>query len=111
MTCNAASNCRSELAAFLRVYAKKKTVCGGQIDWPCYVPLLAPCLHAGHDVWDFSQNNQSPLLFLDTARQNHLSLQFGHLTDRQAARNDTNPIRTPEIFIYAGCDMENRLAR
>jgi hypothetical protein len=32
---NAASNCRSELAAFLRLFAKKKTVYGGQIDWPC----------------------------------------------------------------------------
>jgi hypothetical protein len=33
---NAASNCQSELAAFLRIFAKKKTVYGGQIDWPCY---------------------------------------------------------------------------
>tara|TARA_R110000868_G_scaffold263506_2_gene522166 strand:+ start:3622 stop:3732 length:111 start_codon:yes stop_codon:yes gene_type:complete len=32
---NAASNCRSELAAFLRLFAKKKAVYGGQIDWPC----------------------------------------------------------------------------
>lgn len=43
---NAASNCRSELAAFLRLSAKKKTVYGGQIDWLCYVFALdiAPLL-------------------------------------------------------------------
>jgi len=32
---NAARNCRSELAAFLRFFAKKKTDYGGQICWPC----------------------------------------------------------------------------
>jgi len=34
---NATSNCRSELAAFLRLLAKKQPVYEGQIDWPCYI--------------------------------------------------------------------------
>ena len=32
---NAARNCRSKLAAFLRFFAKKMTAYGGQICWPC----------------------------------------------------------------------------